>query len=162
MLCLTGSHCGLIDFCASQPCRNNGQCIAVGLSAGYRCHCLPGFTGVTCTTNVNECARDSSICQNGGTCEDLYGSFRCVNLSLLLLWFNTVWFVHCPEILDMLQNIFLPNPGLGKLWRIVISIQILWTCSEMYVGIVNIGNFMKSGGEVPIYHIYSPISRPCI
>lgn len=34
-----------------------------------------GFTGVTCQTQVNECA--SAPCKNGGTCQDKIGYFVC-------------------------------------------------------------------------------------
>ena len=39
------------------------------------CTCSPGWGGVNCDQNVNECA--SSPCQNGGTCWDGLNGFTC-------------------------------------------------------------------------------------
>lgn len=42
---------------------------------GYICNCNPGWEGVTCNQNINECS--SNPCQNGGTCTDLVNGFSC-------------------------------------------------------------------------------------
>ena len=39
------------------------------------CVCDPGWSGVNCDYNVNECA--SSPCQNGGTCVDGVNGYYC-------------------------------------------------------------------------------------
>ena len=40
-----------------------------------RCTCLPGYTGPTCTEDVNECETEN-ICNNG-ICQNTPGSFQC-------------------------------------------------------------------------------------
>ena len=56
------------------PCLNGGLCTD-GL-ASFTCHCTPGFTGVQCQEEVDECA--SSPCLNDGTCVDLIDLYTCV------------------------------------------------------------------------------------
>lgn len=41
----------------------------------FKCDCKPGYEGVLCENNTNECA--SSPCQNNGKCIDLTNDFRC-------------------------------------------------------------------------------------
>ncbi|XP_068196063.1 protein crumbs homolog 1-like [Antennarius striatus] len=53
-------------------CFNGGNC-----SGGDdRCSCLPGFTGVWCEKDVDECASDP--CLNGGFCVNYVNGFECV------------------------------------------------------------------------------------
>lgn len=52
---------------------NNGTCENIGNS--HRCHCIDGYTGSYCQTEINEC--DSSPCQNDAKCKDLIGSYQC-------------------------------------------------------------------------------------
>ncbi|KAJ8673898.1 hypothetical protein QAD02_005160 [Eretmocerus hayati] len=58
--------------CGSEgtPCAGRGTC-----SAGH-CICDPGYTGVHCHENINDCRADP--CLNGGTCVDLVNSFQCI------------------------------------------------------------------------------------
>uniref|UniRef100_A0A3Q2XA83 Crumbs cell polarity complex component 2 n=1 Tax=Hippocampus comes TaxID=109280 RepID=A0A3Q2XA83_HIPCM len=82
------------DECAQYPCENDGECFqrsdvenygalpeltAANFSyeeaAGFICHCQPGFTGVHCEVDIDEC--DSNPCQNGATCEDAANSYIC-------------------------------------------------------------------------------------
>jgi hypothetical protein len=42
--------------CASNPCQNGALACIDGLN-GYSCQCAPGFSGLRCQTDVNECAR---------------------------------------------------------------------------------------------------------
>ena len=62
------------DPCANSPCKNGGNCTAK--DAGFSCACVPGYTGSTCETDVNDCA--SSPCLFGGQCIDGINSFECV------------------------------------------------------------------------------------
>ncbi|CAF4317367.1 unnamed protein product, partial [Adineta steineri] len=57
----------------SRICMNGGRCLQT--SNDYRCLCKPGFTGVFCEMNINECA--SNPCQHGGVCYDLQASYIC-------------------------------------------------------------------------------------
>ncbi|XP_041670250.1 cubilin [Cheilinus undulatus] len=58
----------------NNPCVN-GQCVATTSSPGYICYCSPGWQGVNCDQNINECS--SNPCQNGGTCTDSINGFTC-------------------------------------------------------------------------------------
>ncbi|KAJ1171830.1 hypothetical protein NDU88_003688 [Pleurodeles waltl] len=90
----TGALCETdINECLSSPCLAGGECVELSRSerygripelppefkyqraAGYVCHCRPGFTGIHCEEDVNEC--DTRPCQHGGTCENLPGSYTC-------------------------------------------------------------------------------------
>ncbi|XP_051007258.1 cubilin [Acomys russatus] len=62
----------LSNICSSHPCVN-GHCIETVSS--YFCKCDSGWTGPTCTENINECL--SSPCLNGGTCIDGINGFTC-------------------------------------------------------------------------------------
>ncbi len=75
-----GVNCSVkIDYCASSPCANGGLC--VNLNLGFQCFCNgTGFNGPTCTTDINECQQNSTICGNG-ICINTAGSFQC-NCSL--------------------------------------------------------------------------------
>lgn len=50
-----------------------GHCLDSGNSLTCRCH--PGFTGLRCETNIDDCA--SNPCQNAGTCVDGINGFTC-------------------------------------------------------------------------------------
>jgi len=43
--------------------------------SSFECTCRQGYTGLTCSTNINECA--SQPCQNNGRCLDLVNGFAC-------------------------------------------------------------------------------------
>ncbi|KAK7883326.1 hypothetical protein WMY93_029500 [Mugilogobius chulae] len=70
----TGPTCAqLVDFCALNPCAH-GVCRSVGNS--YRCLCIPGYHGLYCEEEYNECL--SAPCQNYATCRDLINAYECV------------------------------------------------------------------------------------
>ncbi|KAA8593946.1 hypothetical protein FQN60_004780, partial [Etheostoma spectabile] len=70
----TGPTCAqLVDFCALNPCAH-GVCRSVGNS--YRCMCVPGYHGLYCEEEYNECL--SAPCQNYATCRDLINAYECV------------------------------------------------------------------------------------
>ncbi|XP_077423631.1 milk fat globule EGF and factor V/VIII domain containing b isoform X4 [Vanacampus margaritifer] len=79
----TGETCNETEKgpCKPNPCKNDGICAATGHSrrgdvfSEYVCKCQPGFEGVHCQNNVNDCA--GQPCQNGGSCRDLEGDFKC-------------------------------------------------------------------------------------
>lgn len=65
-----GKHCEKQDHCASQPCRNGAECISVGDS--YKCTCAPGFTGMSCMEDLDECKQKP--CRHG-KCFNTHGSY---------------------------------------------------------------------------------------
>lgn len=56
------------------PCPSNATCVSAATDNGYECICPYGSEGPGCH-DIDECA--SNPCQNGGTCENLQGRFRC-------------------------------------------------------------------------------------
>ncbi|XP_076842717.1 EGF-like repeat and discoidin I-like domain-containing protein 3 isoform X1 [Brachyhypopomus gauderio] len=62
--------------CFPNPCHNGGVCEPVDTFARYLCKCAPGFDGVHCQHNVNEC--EETPCRNGGICTDLIANYSCV------------------------------------------------------------------------------------
>ncbi|XP_044728206.1 protein jagged-1b isoform X2 [Chrysoperla carnea] len=60
----TTNICGEHGHCVSQP------------GGGFRCSCVPGYTGKYCHENINDCKVNP--CQNGGTCVDKINSFQCM------------------------------------------------------------------------------------
>ncbi|XP_071826204.1 cubilin-like isoform X2 [Apostichopus japonicus] len=64
--------------CLTSPCANGGTC--TNLYNSYQCQCPDGWTGTTCSQDVNECSLIVGTpdgCQNGGTCINEQGSYRC-------------------------------------------------------------------------------------
>ncbi|XP_056134956.1 lactadherin-like [Lampris incognitus] len=78
-----GDTCNLTETgpCSPNPCGNDGLCEVVtptrrgDVFNEYICKCQPGFEGVHCQINVNDCVNQP--CKNGGICRDLDGDFTC-------------------------------------------------------------------------------------
>jgi len=65
--------------CDSNPCQNGGTC--VNTFDGYFCQCPDNWEGLTCSQDVNECARFQGTdlgCQNGAQCQNLPGTYMYV------------------------------------------------------------------------------------
>uniref|UniRef100_H3CF43 Jagged canonical Notch ligand 2b n=1 Tax=Tetraodon nigroviridis TaxID=99883 RepID=H3CF43_TETNG len=60
---------------SSNVCGPRGRCISQA-GGNFTCACDPGFSGIYCHENVNDCI--SGPCGNGGTCIDGVNSFQCV------------------------------------------------------------------------------------
>ena len=71
----TGRHCHLSKFhksCADYECKY-GTC-AVNQSGSF-CQCFPGFTGLSCDINTDECS--DSPCGSHGRCLDHVNGYSC-------------------------------------------------------------------------------------
>ena len=56
--------CHQLTNVAGDPCLNYGVCVPTG-HHGNRCYCVPGFTGATCQTNLDDCAGQHACSQHG-------------------------------------------------------------------------------------------------
>lgn len=63
-----------IDDCIGINCSGNGQCVD-GINS-FICDCDPGFAGVKCQNNLNECV-DPGVCSGNGQCVDEIGHYSC-------------------------------------------------------------------------------------
>ncbi len=64
---LTGDVCCVvwaeIDYCESEPCINDGECMDTG--TGYTCVCPEGYTGTNCETGMSAaCVAHMSVQQS--------------------------------------------------------------------------------------------------
>lgn len=83
----TGRQCEQpLEPCQPDPCQPNGYCNApvtslstshghAHHSPNYYCQCKPGFQGVNCELNINDCL--NATCFNGGLCIDGVNSYEC-------------------------------------------------------------------------------------
>ncbi|XP_028398838.1 uncharacterized protein LOC114522366, partial [Dendronephthya gigantea] len=62
------------DPCFSEPCEHQANCTAISRGQ-YNCSCVPGYTGVNCETDIDECAE--VFCENGGTCVQGINKYFC-------------------------------------------------------------------------------------
>uniref|UniRef100_A0A915KGD4 Uncharacterized protein n=1 Tax=Romanomermis culicivorax TaxID=13658 RepID=A0A915KGD4_ROMCU len=62
--------------CPSYLCLNEGRC-QVDANGGYYCKCVPGWTGIKCEHELDECRAEKETCLNGGTCIDKFNGFDC-------------------------------------------------------------------------------------
>uniref|UniRef100_A0AAQ4QB90 Delta/notch-like EGF repeat containing n=1 Tax=Gasterosteus aculeatus aculeatus TaxID=481459 RepID=A0AAQ4QB90_GASAC len=119
----TGPTCAqLVDFCALNPCAH-GVCRSVGNS--YRCLCVPGYHGLYCEEEYNECL--SAPCQNYATCRDLINAYECVCTSQFdgrhcEIYKDPCLKMHCQngghcESAGLNNSCVCPPGYLGEQWR---------------------------------------------
>jgi EGF-like domain/Dictyostelium (slime mold) repeat len=63
--------------CDPNPCQNDGTCNPNSDGSSFTCDCPPGFTGLFCEIDIDEC--ESNPCVNGD-CIDLVNGFACACL----------------------------------------------------------------------------------
>ncbi|XP_053403678.1 uncharacterized protein LOC123566560 [Mercenaria mercenaria] len=64
---------GYPDPCASNPCKNGGQCDIE--FTNFTCTCPTGVYGNFCQYDVDECVQ--TPCENGGQCFNTVGDYKC-------------------------------------------------------------------------------------
>ena len=76
LLGFTGQFCdSQINYCASQPCLNNGICVNTAL--GFQCLCPVAFTGPTCSILINPCLSQPCVPSNTLNCTSNTSSYTC-------------------------------------------------------------------------------------
>ena len=63
-----------LTFQDEQPCKNGGKC--TNTFGSYYCECKPGFGGMNCEIDIDECAVEP--CLNGGSCVDGENQYTCL------------------------------------------------------------------------------------
>lgn len=76
----TGRQCAQRTMpCSPDPCAPNGYCNSgdetLTTMDNYFCRCKPGYAGVNCQENINDCL--NATCHNGGSCVDGINSYTC-------------------------------------------------------------------------------------
>ncbi|KAE8625546.1 hypothetical protein XENTR_v10006315 [Xenopus tropicalis] len=64
------------DQCSSAPCYREGSLNCIDLHGDFFCHCKPGWTGKSCSTDINECATDNGNCSQ--ICVNKPGTYQCL------------------------------------------------------------------------------------
>ncbi|KAI8485011.1 hypothetical protein Bbelb_372570 [Branchiostoma belcheri] len=78
-----GKNCSVIRNCYEFPCLNGAECIELDTPtpspAGRNCSCAPGYKGVDCGQDCDECSEqcNSVMCVNSISCENSIGDFLC-------------------------------------------------------------------------------------
>ncbi|XP_078373200.1 aggrecan core protein-like [Oculina patagonica] len=65
------------NHCNADPCVGNTKCQRGYTREGFRCACSAGFTGPSCTEDIDECATGDHNCHPEANCENTAGSFKC-------------------------------------------------------------------------------------
>ncbi|XP_066994976.2 protein crumbs [Anabrus simplex] len=107
-------------LCFNAYCENQGTCM--NATESYRCKCLPGFDGLHCEKNIDECLLESQ-CKNNSTCVDQIANYTCSCLPGFEGWLCDVNVNECES--DPCQNQGTCNDLIGSFECI---------CPEEYTG----------------------------
>jgi hypothetical protein len=145
--------------CRVCSCQSGSTCTLTNGGSSYSCECPLGYSGVRCSTNINECA--SRPCQNGGSCVDQLGYYYC-NCS------SSYSGIYCQTYYDAACD---PNPCLNGgvcFGSSSASSGYTCTCSTGYRGVrceqtINYcTSFSLSGNSNPSYSeclIYATVGQ---
>ena len=73
------NHLYMYDFYIIDCIIQSSDCVNGGIANTTSCMCEcegTGYGGETCSEDIDECA-DSTICQNGGSCTNIPGTYNC-------------------------------------------------------------------------------------
>jgi Notch-like protein len=63
--------------CPAGTCLNDGDCLTDETGTKFTCTCKPGFTGVQCEIDIDECALNGNAC-GAGICIDQVNTYYCI------------------------------------------------------------------------------------
>ncbi|XP_001638333.2 signal peptide, CUB and EGF-like domain-containing protein 3 isoform X2 [Nematostella vectensis] len=69
-------HFGIKSPCEEYPC-SNGECLTLYDEPYFYCACSLGYTGLTCSADIDECCTNQTSCDPNARCRNTIGSYTC-------------------------------------------------------------------------------------
>ncbi|XP_048590381.1 protein kinase C-binding protein NELL2 isoform X2 [Nematostella vectensis] len=69
-------HFGIKSPCEESPC-SNGECVTLYDEPYLYCTCSSGYTGLTCSADIDECSTNPRSCDRNARCRNTIGSYTC-------------------------------------------------------------------------------------
>eukprot|EP00105_Crassostrea_gigas_P037846 XP_019921994.1 PREDICTED: fibropellin-1 [Crassostrea gigas] len=91
------------NLCNPNQCQNGAECKSWG-AIRRQCICKPGYTGVNCSVNIDDCGLNRDGCLYNGECQDGVDSYTCKCVS----GFNGR---HCQTTSDLCSGTPCSNGG---------------------------------------------------